>query len=325
MNDKFDELAKGMAQSVTRRGALKKFGGGALFTVSLLTSASAEAQQFSAWSTPVNMGPSINTPFNKLHTAISADELTIFFVSDRPGGFGDYDLWVAQRPRRNADWVPAQNLGLNINTPTLDVTPELSPDGHWLFFATGGLETKNNVQIYATFRNDTSDNLGWGGPVNLGKGVNAGHPNGDPSIFIDPLNGIATLFFARLDRGGQDDWNIYQSIQGAEGTFGDAVLVVELNTPYRETHPTVRRDGLEVIFTSTRPGSFGGLDLWASTRSTTSDKWSTPVNLGPIVNTEFNERAPYLSDDGLSLILASDRPGGFGGNDLYVSTRKKLQ
>ena len=298
---------------------------GAAYAVGLLASGSLDAQQFSAWSTPVNMGPSINTTNNEWHAAISADLLTIFFISDRPGGFGDFDLWVAQRQNRNADWGPAQNLGPTLNTSGAEFTPELSPDGHWLFFSSLGLESKNALQIYAAFRSDTSDNFAWGQPINLGKGVNANHFNGDPSIFIDPQTGAATLSFARYDKPGQGDWNIYQSVQGADGTFGDAVPVVELNTPYRETHPTVRRDGLEVLFTSDRPGSLGGLDVWTSTRPTTSDKWSTPVNLGPTVNTQYNDRAPYLSDDGSTLILISDRPGGFGWNDLYVSTRKRIQ
>jgi Tol biopolymer transport system component len=322
MIEKFDELAKGMARSVTRRGALRKFGF-AMAGIALAAS-SVAAQQFSAWSTPVNLGPSMNTTNNERHSAISADLLTIFFVSDRPRGFGGFDLWVAQRANRNADWGPAENLGPNTNTSQDEFTPELSPDGHWLFFATSGLESKNNLQIYASFRSDTNDNLGWGPPMNLGKGINSGHPNGDPSMFIDPQTGLAKLYFARLDRDS-DDWNIYQSSQGPDGTFGDAVPVTELNTRYRETHPTVRRDGLEIIFTSNRPGSFGGLDLWVSTRPTTADIWSTPVNVGSEVNTEFDDRAPYLSDDGLALIMASNRPGGFGGDDLYISTRKKLQ
>ena len=284
----------------------------------------ADAQHFSAWSTPANMGASINTAYNEWHAAISADGLTIFFSTDRPGGFGAFDLWVAERPRPNASWAPARNLGPNINTFAGEFTPALSPDGHWLFFASSGFANGDKFNVYAAFRSDLSDHLGWGAPVNLGKGVNSNHPNGDPSLFIDPQTGAVTLYFARLDRAGQDDWNIYQSVQGADGAFGDAVLVPGLNTPYRETRPAVRRDGLEVLFTSDRPGSLGGLDVWASTRATTSAKWSTPVNLGPTVNTEFYDRAPYLSDDGLSLILISDRPGGFGGNDLYVSTRKRL-
>jgi Tol biopolymer transport system component len=322
MNDKFDELAKELAQSVTRRGALKKFSVGIAGV--LLACGNVAAQQLSAWSTPVNMGPSINTTNNEWHAAISADLLTIFFVSDRPGGFGDFDLWVAQRPNRNADWAPAQNLGPNINTATAEFTPELSPDGHVLLYSSLGLSSDKHLQIYAAIRNDTNDNLGWSLPVNLGPGVNSSHYTGDPSIFIDPQTGVVTLYFARLDRDG-DDWNIYQSVQGADGTFGDAVIVPELNTRFRETHPTVRRDGLEVIFVSNRPGSMGGVDLWASTRPTTADKWSAPVNLGPPVNTTSDDRAPYLSDDGLTLILVSDRQGSLGGTDLYVSTRKKLQ
>ncbi len=304
---------------------LKHTAGIYLLTSMWLISASVQAQQFAAWSPPVNMGPSINTTNNEWHAAISADGLSIFFSSDRAGGFGAFDLWVAQRARPNADWGPAQNLGPTINTFAGEFTPELSPDGHWLFFSSSGFAMGDKFNIYASFRSDTSDNLGWGSPANLGKGVNSNHGNGDPSLFIDPQTGVVTLYFARLDRNGQDDWNIYQSIQGADGTFGDAVPVSELNTPDRETHPTVRRDGLEVLFTSDRPGSLGRVDLWVSTRATTTDKWSTPVNLGPTVNTQFNDRAPYLSDDGLSLILISDRPGGFGWNDLYVSTRKKLE
>jgi Tol biopolymer transport system component len=292
--------------------------------LNLLVSASATAQQFSAWSTPVNMGASINTTNNEWHAAISADLLSVFFVSDMPGGFGDFDLWVARRSNRNADWGPAQNFGPNINTPAGEYVPSLSPDGHWLFFATTGFSINKHFEIYACFRSDTTDNLGWGLPLNLGDGVNSSHPTGDPSMFVDPQTGTLTLFFAREDRDG-DDWNIYQSVQGADGTFGDGVLVSELSTRYRETRPAVRRDGLEILFTSNRPGSLGGLDIWSSTRATTSDKWSTPVNLGPTINTQYNDRAPYLSDDGLTLILISDRPGGFGGNDLYVSTRKKLQ
>jgi hypothetical protein len=83
-----------------------------------------------------------------------------------------------------------------------------------------------------------------------------------------------------------------------------------------------RRDGLEIILSSNRPGSFGLIDLWVSTRPTTHDKWSTPVNLGATINTASQDRAPYLSDDGLTLLFTSDRPGGLGGDDFYMVTRK---
>src|SRR5712664_716112 len=66
-----------------------------------------EFGRFSDWSAPVNLGPSINTEFNEFHAAISADELSIFFATNRPGGLGGLDLWVAQRSNRRAAWQPA--------------------------------------------------------------------------------------------------------------------------------------------------------------------------------------------------------------------------
>ena len=67
-------------------------------------------------------------------------------------------------------------------------------------------------------------------------------------------------------------------------------------------------------------------DIWVSTRDRTLDPWSTPVNLGPTVNYPgYTTGRPSLSSDGTTLYLYSDRPGGFGGRDLYVATRRKLR
>jgi len=156
--------------------------------------------------------------------------------------------------------------------------------------------------------------------VNLGKGVNSPRLDADPTIFVDPNTGVVTLYFARLNT--RTDFDIYTSTRGADGTFAPAVLVPELSSPYRDTHPTIRRDGLEIFLSSNRPGSLGLIDLWVSTRPTTNDKWSTPVNLGGTINTASQDRAPYLSDDGLTLLFTSDRSGGFGDNDFYMVTRK---
>jgi hypothetical protein len=66
------------------------------------------------------------------------------------------------------------------------------------------------------------------------------------------------------------------------------------------------------------------IDIWLSTRGSTLDFWSTPVNLGPTVNyPDYVTGRPALSWDGTTLYFYSTRPGGFGGRDLYVATRKK--
>jgi OmpA-OmpF porin, OOP family len=63
--------------------------------------------------------------------------------------------------------------------------------------------------------------------------------------------------------------------------------------------------------------------LWVSTRDGVFDSWSTPVNLGTTINTTFSDQQPYISADRRTLFMASDRPGGFGLLDLYVTTRTK--
>src|SRR5262245_51216760 len=121
-----------------------------LFAIFVLIVFQLHAQQYSEWSTPVNMGPSINTEFSDFHNAISADGRSIFFASDRPGGLGDFDFWTAHRPNRNATWGKAQNVG-PINNDFGEFGPELTVDGHWLFFC-----SNETGHIYASFRKNTS-------------------------------------------------------------------------------------------------------------------------------------------------------------------------
>jgi len=105
--------------------------------------------------------------------------------------------------------------------------------------------------------------------------------------------------------------------------FQPPTSVLELNTAQFDLTPSIRHDGLEIVFASDRPGGAGGRDLWSATRSSVDGTWSTPVNLGVVVNSASGENFPSLSADRTSLFFSSDRPGGFGSTDLYVSTRQK--
>ena len=158
----------------------------------------------------------------------------------------------------------------------------------------------------------------------MGAGVNTADPDFGAAFLENDDTGIPTLLFGR--REGLGDADIYESKLLVNGSFGPGVLVTELSTPYDDLRPTVRPNGLELLFNSDRPGSLGlgqGHDLWVSTRATIFKPWSTPVNVGPIVNTEFNEQFPALSSDGATLIFSSNRPNGQGqsGSDLYMSSR----
>ena len=190
--------------------------------------------------------------------------------------------------------------------------------------ATDGRGTASG-DIYVTNRDRINDNISWQEPVSLGPNVNSPFDDQDPAVFADAASAALTLYFTSLNRpDGPGDYDIYTSSRGSDGKWTPATLVAELSTPARETHPTVRRDGLEVIFVSDRAGGQGGLDLWMSTRATTKDKWSAPTNLGSDINTTVDDRGPSLSSDGQTLYFASNRPGGLGQTDFWTITRARL-
>ena len=108
--------------------------------------------------------------------------------------------------------------------------------------------------------------------------------------------------------------------------FGEWSVPVNLgplvNSPFDDVSPHLSKNGLSLYLASTRAtGAFGGEDLWVSRRTSDNDPWGLPVNLGPLVNASSNERAPALSRDGHFLFFNSDRAGGFGGSDIWVSWR----
>jgi hypothetical protein len=281
----------------------------------------------STWSEPVNLGLIINgAGVDNRRPAISGDGLSLYFSSNRPGGFGTNDLWVSHRASVDDRWGDPQNLGPAINYPGSQETsaPNLSTDQHWLFFfGTDRPGGYGGNDIWASYRLDTHDNLGWQPPINVGPGVNSQYDDAGPGYFEDPATGITTLYFDSNRPGGMGDLDIYAGTLQGFARFGPAVLVPELSSPYRDGRPTIRSDGLEMFLTSNRPGGLGnGLNIWVSTRTSTLDRWSPPVNLGSPINVNgFNDAASALSADGNTMFFYSNRPGGLGVNDVYMSTR----
>jgi Tol biopolymer transport system component len=94
-----------------------------------------------------------------------------------------------------------------------------------------------------------------------------------------------------------------------------------VNSADDDPSPVISPNGLSLYFSSNRPGGQGGLDIWVSQRATLSSAWGAPQNLGATVNTNNIENSPAFSLDGRTMFLASDRPGGSGGGDIYILTR----
>lgn len=288
-----------------------------------------DGPKFGPWSAPVNLGPPVNSAFAEQNPFISKDGLSLYFACfNCPGNLGGSDIWVSQRASVNDPWGTPQNLGPNINSSASEGGPALSSDGHRLYFTSDRLDGFGGNDIYVSRRHNKRDDFGWQPAENLGSGVNTDADEGGPAFFEDDETGTVTLYFNSTRLGGPGKADIYASTLQGDGTFGSAVLVAELSSPFNDQQPAIRRDGLEMFLASDRTGTLGNVDLWVSTRASTSDPWSTPVNLGPVVNSVFADGGPELSRDGTELYFHSPfRSGNVGGPmfDLWVTTRTKLK
>jgi hypothetical protein len=281
------------------------------------------AAKFSEWGEPTNLGCAINSSAAEQGPAISKDGLSLYFGSMRSDGLGGSDIWVSQRATIDEAWGPPINLGRVVNTPGVDNIPALSRDGHLLFFNSDRQGTSGLADIWVSYRDNVHDDFGWQTPVNAGPGVNSLAAELGASYLENEEAGAPLLFFGRGLTLADPD--IYASQLEPDGSFGEAVLVSELSSAHSDQRPSIRFDGLEIFLTSNRAGSLGGTDLWVSTRESVFDAWETPANLGSPLNTTFGEMQPYIAADRRTLFFASNRPGGCGAFDLYMTTRTKLR
>src|SRR2546430_799515 len=186
-----------------------------------------------------------------------------------------------------------------------------------------GCSTDAPTALTAEMTSDDAPAYGpWSAPVNLGPVVNSPYNDNHPAISKDGLS----LYISSDRPGGRGGSDIWVSQRASiDDPWGAPVLVPELSSPFRDTRTTIRRDGLEMIMSTGRPGGVGSEDLWVSTRASTLDPWSAPVNLGAVVNSTAFDGAPALSFDGTTLYFFSERAGGFRKLGLYLSTPLTLQ
>src|SRR3989454_1514261 len=133
-----------------------------------------EAMSFanSEWSEPVNLGAVVNSNVLDAAPTLSTDGLSLYFTSNRPGGFGGNDLWVSQRDCGDCGGGTPVNLGPVINSPAIENRTSLSGDGHLLFFFSDRPGGHGSTTIWMSRRADPNDDFGWEPPVNLGPDVN---------------------------------------------------------------------------------------------------------------------------------------------------------
>jgi len=122
----------------------------------------------SVWTTPVKLSDAVNTSGRESHATVSSDGKKLFFTSNREGGFGGMDIYVAEK-QSDGTWGNTKNLGASINTALNEEGPYIHPDNKTLYFSSEGHKTMGG---YDVFISTLSDNGMWGEPVNMGFPLN---------------------------------------------------------------------------------------------------------------------------------------------------------
>ncbi len=158
-------------------------------------------KQGNSWTQPINLGVPVNTPYWETQPSIASDGRTLYFLSNRPGGFGDADIWRTYL-QDDGTWTVPENLGDSINTPKKEMSPYIHPDNHTLYFASSGHVGMGGLDV---FYSRMDENGKWHKPVNLGYPINT---------FADEVNLIVSAkgdkaYFSSDREGGFGQQDLY--------------------------------------------------------------------------------------------------------------------
>ena len=214
--------------------------------------------------------------------------------------------------------VKATNLGAGINTKYPDYCPVVSADGKVLIFTsrreggTGDAKDQDGNYYDEIYVCEKQPNGKWSQPKSIGSNINtAGH---EAAIGLSPDGQL--LFIYKDDNG---DGNIYRSRKTADGWTKPEKLGSDINTNSWETHATVNATEDMLIFVSNRSeGGFGGRDLWYC-KKLPNGEWGLALNMGSVINSQYEEDSPFISADGQTLIFSSQGHTSMGGFDIFKS------
>lgn len=297
-------------------------GGGLALLLATLGVSVVAAQNFGPWEAPVSVDPNrtlVNSPVNDGCPVEAADGNTLFFASNRAG---DLDIWVAYRAAEDTLWAELDRLPSPVNAAgTNEFCPTPLPGGRLLFVSNranncGG---SPNSDIYLTRQHPVH---GWLPPTPLSCDVNSVGEEFSPSLF--EVDGVTTLYFSS-NRLNAAQHKIYSSVMLPDGSWTPAALVNELDADgASDARPNVRKDGLEMVFDSTRGG--GASQIYTASRTNINEAWSVPVPVTAVNSMTSAQSRPTISKDGTRLYFGSTRANvaGNSGADIFVSTRSRV-
>ena len=273
------------------------------------------------WTKPLNLGPVINSGQADDLPYLSPDNSILYFNSNRNGGFGSRDIWkVPIIPNIDFNFGKLVNLGEPINTSSIEKSPYISSDGLSLYFTSNREGSINDSEDIWISTRDSID-APWGTPQNMGNRINSS--SSDLMLLVGPVYDILSFSSDRPDRNG--NFNLYTSRRDSpKNPWGEPTIFdLNNNTKNPKLNPLLYL-GTRLYFNSYNHNGYGSQDIWFAQRPNIQQDWEYPTNEGDLININeiiSNEEMPYLPLDSRFLLFVSDRPGGFGKKDIYISRR----
>ncbi len=216
--------------------------------------------------------------------------------------------------------VTIQNLGDSINSEYPDFSPVLSADERTIIYttrrntSTGGEKSPDGQYYEDIVIAYKDDNNKWSSPKPISQYINT---NGnEASINLTP-DGQTLIVYQDVGSGNGGD--IYFSTWDGKEWSSLQQFGSDINTKYFESHGCLTADNNTLYFVSDRPGGFGGRDIYRCVKLP-NGKWSKALNVGPTINTKYDEDGPFMHPDGVTLMFASKGHQTMGGFDILFST-----
>ncbi len=229
------------------------------------------------------------------------------------------NVQYALRNKKIASQFQPHQLSDSVNAFAMQYFPVLTADEQELIFTRrkgGGQEDDEDLVVCK------KDSTGkWQKPVSISSNINTPLNEGTCTISAD---GRQLIFTSCIGRRGYGSCDLFESRKIGEEWTKPINLGPEINSAAWESQPSLSADGRMLFFVSDRRGGVGNKDLYISYKLD-ENKWSKAENLGPKINTPFEEISPFIHVNGRTLFFASNGKPGFGGYDLYRSERENGQ
>lgn len=264
---------------------------------------------------PINMGSSINSRDDEYLPTLTVDGNTLIFTRRFPRKptttattANEEDFYISTYDSVRSAWSPAMRMAEPVNSTDNEGAQCISQDGRIMFFtACGRRDGGGRCDLYMC----TNKGNKWSKPRNLGSEVNTASWESQPSFSIDGK----TLYFSSDRKGGYGGLDLWKTEFRNGHWTSPENLGPTINTPGNEMSPYIHYDDQSLYFASDGHVGMGGLDLFLSHRTDTG--WTMPFNLGYPINTSGDESGLIVAANGSTALYASEREGGFGGQDLY--------